>query len=144
MEFMSGIPIPTTYSSSFASLDRDHALLIEILNELKASANASASTRNELRLRLLAYLDAHFEHEEDLMDEFQYSESAAHKASHREMREKAHAAIHLDSPAAISAYVSVLERWIEEHMCGIDRKLADFLSERQPSAHAQAETGAFE
>src|ERR1700730_12430693 len=126
MKFTSGPPILPEYGSGYASLDRDHAPLIQILNELKASPNAPPSVLNELRLRFLAYLDAHFEHQENLMDEFRYSQTAAHKSSHREIRKQADslvAAIATDSPGAISACVTALEDWIEIHQRDADREL---------------------
>jgi len=142
-----GAIIPPQYGSGYEELDRDHALLIEILRDLKASTNAPPSRLNDLMLQLRAYLDAHFEHEEQLMEQFQYYDTAAHKQSHRDITRQAEHladAIAADIPTAISACLSAMEGWIEEHMCGVDRKLADFLSERDPSAHAREEPGAFE
>lgn len=142
-----GAIIPRQYGSGYAELDRDHALLIQILKELKAATNAPPSRLNDLMLQLRAYLDAHFEHEEQLMERFQYYDAAAHYASHREIKEQADrlaAAIAADTPTAISASVSAIERWIEEHMCGVDRKLADFLAERAEPANAEGGIVPFE
>jgi hemerythrin-like metal-binding protein len=137
--------IPCQYGSGYAELDRDHALLIQILRELKANTNAPPSRLNDLMLQLRAYVDAHFEHEEQSMEQFQYYDTSAHKQSHRDIKQQAeHLAdvIAADIPTAIPACLSAMERWIEEHMCGVDRKLADFLSERDRLARAEAETGA--
>jgi hemerythrin len=82
-----------------------------------------------------------------LMEQFQYYDTAAHQASHRDIKQQADRladAIEADIPTAISECVSAMQGWINEHMCGVDRKLADFLSERNHLVHAEPETGAFE
>jgi hemerythrin-like metal-binding protein len=81
-------------------------------------------------LQLRAYLDAHFEHEEALMDRFQYEAATTHKACHEVFRKQADdlaAAIEADLPIAISASIAALEEWIDVHVCDVDRKLADYL-----------------
>jgi hemerythrin-like metal-binding protein len=131
-----GAIIPPQYGSGYEELDRDHVLLIQILSDLKAATNAPPSRLNDLMLQLRAYLDAHFEHEEQLMQQFQYYDTAAHQASHRDIKQQAERladAIAADIPTAIAASLRAIEGWIEEHMCGVDRKLAEFLSERDQS-----------
>lgn len=130
MNIMSGIPIRSDYGAGYEELDHDHALLIDILRQLKASTNAPPSRLNDLMLELRAYLDAHFEHEEALMDRFQYEEADKHKACHAVFRKQADdlaAAIEADCPIAISAAITALEQWIDVHVCNVDRKLADYL-----------------
>jgi hemerythrin-like metal-binding protein len=146
MKLMGAI-IPPQYGSGNEELDRDHARLIEILSGLKTSTNAPPSRLNDLMLQLRTYLDAHFEHEEQLMEQFQYYDTAAHQQSHRDIKQQAEHladAIAADIPTAISACLSAMAGWIEEHMCGVDRKLADYLSERDRLARAEAETGALQ
>ena len=77
------------------------------------------------------------------MDAFHYSEADTHKACHREILERARSAPALDA-SSVSTYVSAIEQGIEEHMCGVDRKLANFLSQQNQPAHAGLDTGAFE
>jgi len=127
---MGGLPIRSDYGAGYEELDRDHALLIDILKQLRASTNAPPSRLNDLMLELRAYLDAHFEHEELLMDRFQYADAAHHKACHEVFRKQANDladAIEADCPTAISACIQALETWIDVHICDVDRKLAEHL-----------------
>ena len=135
MSIMSVLPIRSDYGAGYAELDHDHALLIDILRQLKASTNAPPSRLNDLMLQLRAYLDAHFEHEENLMDRFQYADAPAHKAAHEVFRKRADDladAIEADCPDSIRKCIAALESWIDEHVCDVDRKLAEFLKRVDP------------
>jgi hemerythrin len=130
MTFVSGDSIRSDYGTGYEELDRDHALLVDILRRLKASTNAPPSKLNDLMLELRAYLDAHFEHEEILMDRFQYADAAGHKASHEVFRRKADDladAIEADCPRSISTSITALEEWIDVHVADVDRRLAEYL-----------------
>lgn len=132
---MSGLPIRSDYGAGYEELDHDHALLIDILRQLKASTNAPPSRLNDLMLQLRAYLDAHFEHEESLMDRFHYADAASHKACHDVFRKHADDladAIQADCPLAISTSISDLESWIDVHVCDVDRRLAEYLKQADP------------
>ncbi len=127
--------IRSDYGAGYQELDHDHGLLIDILRQLKASTNAPPSRLNDLMLQLRAYLDAHFEHEEALMDRFHYTEAAAHKSSHEVFRKRADDladAIEADCPDSIRKCIAALESWIDEHVCDVDRKLAEFLKKVDP------------
>ena len=135
MSIMSRLPIRSDYGAGYEALDHDHDLLIDILRQLKASTNAAPSRLNDLMLQLRSYLDAHFEHEESLMDRFHYADAANHQASHEVFRKRADDladAIQADCPLAIATSISALESWIDVHVCDVDRKLAEFLKKADP------------
>lgn len=139
MTVMDSVPVRSDYGAGYEELDHDHALLIDILKQFKASTNAPPSRLNDLMLELRAYLDAHFEHEETLMDRFQYPEAAAHRACHAVFRKQAEDladAIEADRPTAISTSIAALEEWINVHVCDVDRRLAEFLKKVDPQSAA--------
>jgi len=78
------------YGSGHANLDRDPDLLFLILQNLKRAidigSDEGADTRALFGMELLAYAEAHFEHEEKLMERCQYPDAAAHKEEHRRFR----------------------------------------------------------
>lgn len=114
------------YGSGHVNLDRDHEILITILRRMK-EPDLDASALQRSLTELLAYLDAHFEHEEDLMNRYDYPEAPAHKESHREIRTDVER-LHCCCPAgAMQELVCALDLWIETHMRGVDAQLAAFL-----------------
>lgn len=130
MTIMSALRMRSDYRAGYEELDRDHAVLMDILARLRMSTNAPQWKLNDLMLELRAYLEAHFEHEEALMDRFQYEEAATHKACHAVFRKQADdlaAAIEADCPNAIATSIAALQEWIDTHICGVDRRLAEFL-----------------
>jgi hemerythrin-like metal-binding protein len=118
------------YGAGNANLDRDHSILLQLVDELK-EGRIDPVVMADTGRRLLAYLDAHFEHEEELMDRFHYPDAAAHKEAHSRFRADAVSLISLyaNSEADGKAILRSLRRWVETHVCDVDARLGCFLRE---------------
>ena len=115
--------------SGHVNLDRDHEILIAILERLQVP-NVDKDGLTVLAAQFLAYLDAHFEHEEDLMTRYEYPLAPAHKEAHQEMRVQAErlVAACVVRREAVPELISSIELWIESHMRGVDAQFAAFLN----------------
>jgi hemerythrin len=131
------------YDSGHPKLDRDHEILVDLLRELKARDFDSANVEL-MGMELLAYLDAHFEHEEQLMDLYGYPGTPEHRDAHNRFRSQAEGlARDCALPdATVQPLVAAIERWLESHMQGEDARFAEFLGERGAEA-CEDETGVF-
>lgn len=127
---------PSVYGSGHASLDRDHDLLFLILRSLKPAidigSDVGADTRELFGVELLAYAEAHFEHEEQLMERYRYPGTAAHQEEHQRFRKQAYALVRacVTPNALLGPLVAAVEDWIETHMREADARFAEFLNSR--------------
>jgi hemerythrin len=117
------------YGAGHTNLDRDHALLFDILVKLK-SADLNRSDVPALANQLVAYLDAHFEHEELLMDRYGYPDAMEHKRAHSHFRAEAISMLRgCSAPEASRDVLSLsIEQWLENHTRMDDRVFANFLN----------------
>lgn len=117
------------YGSGHANLDRDHEILYEIVNRLKQGLNGEAENRELIGSELLAYTDAHFENEEELMDRHGFPGAPAHKQSHQKFRSQLEAMVRTcampDTP--LEPLVLAIETWFDSHIRESDARFAEFL-----------------
>jgi hemerythrin len=108
------------------SIDEQHRLLVDALNELN-SAVMRGEDRNStgvLLRTLLAYTRNHHASEEALMAKVGYPEVSQHRTLHRELVENIEA--HLarlergDSPVTIE-FLHFLRDWLSHHIQKVDR-----------------------
>ena len=118
-ETNSSIPIQKmawkpSYSVGYASMDRQHQLLFDIINGLIASQNEPLS-KNELTKifnELRTYTDAHFQAEEKLMELNSYPGLDEHRRAHGQ---------YYDS-------INVIEERMHQGVARVDLELLDFLN----------------
>lgn len=111
------------------NLDRDHDILFTILDKLKLGLHVAADSRASISAELRAYADAHFEHEEQLMERYRYPATSAHKEAHQQFRVQLEALVGACAlpDAALQPLVAAIEGWIDSHLRDADARLADFL-----------------
>ena len=87
---MPTLEIDPKYRLGVAEMDREHAQLIQIVNDLKAGLQGETMLSGEgiprIVDRLLQYTNTHFNHEEQLMSENQYPGLAEHHKKHAELK----------------------------------------------------------
>ena len=76
------------YSVADDSLDLEHKIVIGLINELKAAADArdDDAELKAIASRLLRYTDKHFSHEEQMMRECDYPKLYEHQREHENLR----------------------------------------------------------
>jgi hemerythrin-like metal-binding protein len=116
-------------------LDRDHDILIAFVAKLETALEARAhwQTLANLMLELKAYADSHFENEEELMQASDYPNLAEHKAEHERMRQHENQlieSIRAGDKSAAEDLVFLLKKFLNEHIAGPDRLVADYLNHR--------------
>ena len=116
------------------SIDDEHQLLIGVLNQLIGARGApnQYSLADRMLRDLFAYADYHFEHEEDLMEVYEYPEATAHRALHVGFVERLR---QLDKSlttgtATVDDLARFVMNWFVAHILVIDMQLGQFLSER--------------
>jgi hemerythrin-like metal-binding protein len=116
------------YGSGHEKLDRDHEVLIRILEDL-AFPHLEADRFAMLRAQLLAYVDSHFENEESLMAEYGYPAAEAHIDAHAQFRHQVEVLMALGAvPDKTSTWlVTAIKTWVAGHMRTLDAAFADFL-----------------
>ncbi len=110
------------------TIDEQHARLIDLLNQLidykEGEGNLSLAD-------ILAEVNSHFATEEALFDEYQYPESAAHKAEHQAYAQKLadfNAEYEQDQSIGLpDEMIGFLFGWIKHHIQVVDRQYAPFL-----------------
>ncbi len=118
------------------SLDKDHQVLVRMLNDL-ADAVAQSKSQGVLEkvlAGLLNYTKTHFAREERHFDQHGYPDEAAHKREHAALTEKAFAvqAKLQDGNASVLGMevLTFLKDWLVNHIQGSDARYAPFLIER--------------
>ena len=119
-----------------AVMDREHEQLEALFNEFERcfGDEGAADRAINLAVEALALGNAHFEHEEALMDATQYPGAAEHKFQHRNLRlqfttlaDDTIANIRRHDPVTIE-HIDVLRHLLLEHISGPDRALAAHLT----------------
>jgi hemerythrin-like metal-binding protein len=118
-------PCTPVYGAGHPNLDRDHEILLRIRHDLGAAA-AQPARWQALCLELLAYLDAHCEHEEQLMARYHYPGAEAHRNDHTAARQ--HLQSLVGSTPESGELVAAMDNWIHSHMRNVDARFAEFLS----------------
>lgn len=116
------------------SIDAQHTVLIEILNELHDAmmrGEAKAVTGPLLK-RLLAYTREHFSEEEAMMEAAGYVGLEAHRAQHRELTRKVENYImrfEVGESTVNLHLMNFLRDWLTHHIQKVDRDYAPSMVE---------------
>jgi len=119
-------------------IDRQHEVLVNVLNEIAAMGAESPGQRRleEVTLDLLAYALYHFETEERLMQQSGYDrdqpgEAQAHVLQHRAFSDRVialRAATAEGQERSQAALLQFLRDWLINHIGSTDRRLGDYIS----------------
>lgn len=128
------------YDTGIEAIDDQHHVLVGTLNEanLTLKHETSALAIDQLLQDLLAYALYHFETEETMMLEHDYAvhdaaEAQRHIDEHRAFAQRVVAwrsTLETTGDLDRDALLGFLNRWLREHILGIDQKLAAFLRAR--------------
>ena len=123
-------------------IDNQHEAYADLVDTFFAMAmrgNVPKSTLSHEIGKILNYALEHFDAEEHIMLQQKYPAYAEHRAKHTIFRDRSDTLI-ADSERAydLDAYTMTLSKWLIEWFCdqvqNDDRKLAAFLSSKQPGA----------
>ena len=124
-----------SYNTGIKSIDRQHMQLVEMVNRLYEAMHGGEG-RHILKTtldELLAYTKSHFADEERVMIMHQYPDLMIHRQKHRKMTDKVLELAGQMEQGEISSPVQIanfLKAWLEKHIMGTDKLLADFLKEK--------------
>jgi len=128
---MSTEPVGRDAHEALHTMEREHALEIEMVRALQAAlAAGDRDAAGELFDRLEEFTNAHFLAEQLMMRLHAYPEFAAHQEEHdrliAELRALRRTLAGVE-PADPAAAVARLERWLFAHMNSHDHELAEYL-----------------
>ena len=117
------------YSVGDPSLDAQHKQIIGVINELYEAMQQGKdrAVLKPITDRLLQYTLAHFEHEEQIMQEHEYPDFTQHTALHDKIRQKT-----IDLREHVSLVTGhdllrFLKDWWVGHIQGCDKKYSPYL-----------------
>jgi hemerythrin len=122
------------YSVGVQSMDSQHSILFEILNDLhdamiKGRAQSAAS---DLLRKLVNYANEHFAAEETLMETAGYPELAQHRALHRDLTQKIEefmARCNSGETTLNPHLLNFLRDWLSNHIGRVDHKYGIWINE---------------
>ncbi|ARU54191.1 hemerythrin HHE cation binding protein [Oleiphilus messinensis] len=122
------------YATGIPKIDQQHKRLVAMINELDDAVHNHASPDHMRAIfeDLFEYTRYHFQMEESLMEEFTYDTACTerHKAQHQrfvnELTSVAESAS-FATKADGQIILAFLTNWLINHICKVDRKLADHL-----------------
>ena len=124
-----------SYSVNVALIDKQHQMLVQIVNDLNnAMHNGNEKeTIEELINKLIMYAAMHFAREEDYFDTLGYPETDVHKRQHNEFENQVsafEADFQADRQGLSQDILQFLKDWLVGHIKGSDKKYSTFLIER--------------
>ncbi len=117
-------------------IDNDHKHLVDLLNKLNRARNegSEAIILNSLFVELVQYAKGHFEREEDVFKQYNWSEYEYHKFLHEGLvsmiLEKGNRFLKEGSTEEFGTeMLEFLTKWIVNHILEEDLKFKEFLNE---------------
>jgi hemerythrin-like metal-binding protein len=112
----------------FGDIDVQHRKLVDLVNELDEAMRAGRGqdVADMVLDDLIHYTIHHFAFEEKLMDEYQISSSAAHKAEHKQLIDEVTTlkAKITSGAIPIAGLMALLRTWLTDHILKTDKALA--------------------
>ena len=124
-----------SFSVKIPSIDKQHGKLVEMVNELYKHLHQEITDEflSKLLKQLEDYSEYHFNHEEELMQQYNFSGYDEHKTAHEQFKEKiAHYKQNLsaqDSSELID-FATFLKNWLLQHIMGMDKKYSELFLEK--------------
>ncbi len=120
------------YSIGHGEIDAQHQRLFELANDLHSAMTMGKgkAAMSETLANLVEYTKIHFASEERLMQKHRYPEYADHKAAHDKLTaqvDELQADFEAGRGALTVGLLQFLKDWLQHHIGGTDRKIADFL-----------------
>lgn len=124
------------YRLGIEVMDREHAQLIHLVEELQLSLDDRGVVRRPLApivARLMLHAPVHFDNEEKLMSRADYPGLPAHRARHQDLANQLRrlaADLLKDEMAAAKNIHTLMESWLFDHLLTEDQAFAQFESAR--------------
>ena len=124
-----------SFSVNVEEIDRQHQLLVNMINDLYDAMKAGKEKDVLLKLinRLSIYAAMHFAREEHYFDIFGYPEGELHKKQHSDFElevSKFESDFNKGNQSLSMEIMNFLSNWLVEHIKGSDKKYGPFLNER--------------
>ncbi len=122
-----------SYSVGVSTLDNQHSVLFNLINELHAAmmhGNSRTLTGTTLR-RLLNYTRGHFSAEEAMMASLQYPGLEKHRQTHRKLTkhvEEFEARFERGEGPVNSQLLSFLRDWVTDHVLRSDKEYGPWIN----------------
>ena len=118
----------STFSIGVEKIDDQHQRLFQLATQLEEelAGRQAAETVGEALKLLVDYTSYHFKDEERLMAQINYPELETHRALHKQLIDKLRGIlldIRAGRPLTVADLISVLYRWIVEHIEQEDKKI---------------------
>lgn len=122
-------------SMKIVKLDNQHKRIFELLRYLgeMVDNNEGREALDVIFDDLISYTEIHFESEEELMTQFEYSDCQLHTDEHNFLLEVAlnfKEKLDLKGEPVCETDMKFLLDWFRLHILGADKKLAEFLVEK--------------
>ncbi len=132
---MSAITWNDKMSVNVAEIDKQHKKLIDIINSLSEAMKSGKGKDviGKIIKQLADYTVYHFGHEEKLFEKYNYPETKAHLAKHKEFVDKLNnwqKQLETGKLALSVQVINYLSSWLREHIMGTDQKYSEFLNEK--------------
>lgn len=119
-------------SIPFPSIDEEHQILFDLINEFYKSLSNNNKKEQILTLfnQLKSYAQHHFNNEESLMLKFQYPKTEMHQTEHLLFIEKINEfenRYKTEKLLLTFEMTNYLKEWITHHVDTIDRDYSDFI-----------------
>jgi hemerythrin len=123
------------FSVNIDSMDEQHKKLIDLINAAHASLTGGESSdkTTEIIQQLLDYTKYHFDAEEKILEDNNYSDIASHKEQHKNLVDKVISLKNdLDQGRKVEALdlLALLLDWMLDHIVGSDKKYSELLTSR--------------
>ena len=129
---MSGANTDNKIDNLLEEMKSEHDQLFQtVANIREALSRADIKTAKRNLLQLQIFQQAHFNHELELMKNYDYPDTSNHKKKHDTLIETLHSVNHLINVERVHQLSSELEIYLEnslKHIIEVDRPFQEFLS----------------
>ena len=120
-------------SINVVEIDEQHKLLIGIINDLHDSIQEGSAKEdiNKILVRLILYIQIHFDTEEHLMTETNYPDETEQKKEHFALATRVGELYRRQlegQPSVAIEIMDFLKIWLTDHILNIDKKFGTYLS----------------
>jgi hemerythrin len=132
-----------SFDTGVQEIDEQHRILVNTINEagVTLSENSNMEVLEQITNDLLSYALYHFETEEELMQEYEYTQTDAdeHLAQHRSFSATVvdvKDGIRGGKPISKEDLLSFLQNWLANHILNTDKKFGAFILEKRAKANS--------
>lgn len=123
------------YSVGVEAMDNEHRKLLNLINHLQTAIHyqTGGGFEQEALNELMDYTRYHFQHEEELMQQYGYPNLEAHQKLHRDMVAQAEAFVaeyRTKGHKALEDVAEYLKDWLVKHINGTDKDYGAFIQQK--------------